>query len=95
MERDFSFIFPGELSFQQIETAVRTLNISELKELRPADLLLDKAAERAGIPAGKYSLLLRVNFQSSDRTLRDEEVAAWSGHIIAALEKLGGSLRSS
>lgn len=95
VERDFSFIFPAELSFRQIEAAVRALNIAELQDLRPADLLRGKDAERAGIAAGKYSMLLRVNFQSSERTLRDEEVAGSSARIIEALQALGGTLRSS
>ena len=94
VERDFSFIFPGELRFRQIETAVRALNMPELQDLRPADLLRGTDADRAGIAAGKYSMLLRVNFQSSERTLRDEEVAAWSARIIEELQKLGGTLRS-
>jgi len=47
------------------------------------------------IPAEKYSHLLRATFQSGERTLREDEVAQWSAHIIKALEELGGSLRSS
>jgi phenylalanyl-tRNA synthetase beta chain len=46
------------------------------------------------VGAGKYSLLLRANFQSNERTLREEEVAQWSSQIIQALEKLGGALRA-
>jgi phenylalanyl-tRNA synthetase beta chain len=41
-----------------------------------------------------YSTLVRTTFQSLDRTLRDEELSAWSGNIIAALQQLGGTLRS-
>jgi phenylalanyl-tRNA synthetase beta chain len=47
----------------------------------------------AGVPEGKYSLLLRVKFQASDRTLRDDELARWSQQVIAAVEGLGGGLR--
>ena len=46
------------------------------------------------IPAGKYSLLLRAQFQSAQRTLRDDEVAKWSEQIVRAMEGLGGTLRS-
>jgi phenylalanyl-tRNA synthetase beta chain len=38
---------------------------------------------------------LRAAFQSSDRTLRDAELAGWSAQIVAALQKLGGILRST
>jgi phenylalanyl-tRNA synthetase beta chain len=43
---------------------------------------------------GKYSTLLRAEFQSQERTLRDDEVAQWSSQIVKALEALGGVLRS-
>jgi phenylalanyl-tRNA synthetase beta chain len=46
------------------------------------------------VPQGKYSMLLRAQFQSAERTLRDDEVAHWSAQIIQALEAIGGSLRS-
>jgi len=46
------------------------------------------------IGAGKYSVLLRAEFQSSVRTLRDEEVALWSEQIVQALRALGGTLRA-
>jgi phenylalanyl-tRNA synthetase beta chain len=45
------------------------------------------------IAAGKYSMLLRARFQSSERTLREDEVAQWSGKIVAALAGLGGVQR--
>jgi phenylalanyl-tRNA synthetase beta chain len=47
------------------------------------------------IPAGKYSILLRATFQSRERTLREDEVAEWSGRIIKAVEGLGGTQRIS
>jgi phenylalanyl-tRNA synthetase beta chain len=46
------------------------------------------------VPAGKYSVLLRAEFQSAERTLRDDEVAQWAAQIVKALEAMGGSLRS-
>ena len=46
------------------------------------------------VPPGKYSVLLRAEFQSAERTLRDDEVAQWSARIIQALQAIGGTLRS-
>ena len=47
------------------------------------------------VPAGKYSLLLRVTFQSRETTLTDTQIAEFSAQIIAALEKqLGAQLRT-
>ena len=47
-----------------------------------------------GVGARKYSTLLHAEFQSQERTLRDDEVAQWSAQIVKALEALGGTLRS-
>jgi phenylalanyl-tRNA synthetase beta subunit len=38
--------------------------------------------------------LVRARFQSSERTLREDEVAQWSGKIVAALAGLGGVQRA-
>ncbi len=47
------------------------------------------------MPQGSYSVLVRTVFQSSDRTLTDEELADWSDRIVAALKLLGGVQRAS
>ena len=39
-------------------------------------------------------MLLRVLLQSADRTLREDEIAAWSAQIVRALEGIGGALRA-
>jgi phenylalanyl-tRNA synthetase beta chain len=88
VERDFSFVFSDEVSFEEMRKAVSELDIRELQEFRPVEIF------RGGsIAPGKYSVLLRVRFQSADRTLREDEVAQWSGKIVAALTKLGGLQR--
>ena len=88
VERDFSFVFEDAVSFDQMRKAVETIDIIELREFRPVEIF------RGGsIAAGKYSVLLRAKFQSDERTLRDDEVAQWSGRIVAALTVLGGVQR--
>ena len=48
------------------------------------------------MPAGKYSLLVRVTFQSREATLTDVQTNDFSAKIIAALEKhLSAQLRAS
>jgi phenylalanyl-tRNA synthetase beta chain len=69
---------------------VAALGLGELREFVPVEIFRGGA-----IPAGNYSLLLRATFQSNERTLREDEVAQWSGKIITALETLGGTLRAS
>src|SRR5207245_1782604 len=84
VERDFSFIFADSVVFEKIHAAVRGLNLGELRRFVPVEIFRGGA-----IPAGKYSILLRATFQSSQRTLREEEVAQWSAQIVKALEKMG------
>ncbi len=89
VERDFSFIFRDDVPFIEMKKAIWNLEIAEVKELNPIEIF------RGGsIPAGKYSILLRVKFQSSERTLREDELAQWSGKIVAALTGLGGVQRA-
>jgi phenylalanyl-tRNA synthetase beta chain len=90
VERDFSFIFDDSVEFARIKKTVAGLGLSELRSFIPVEVF------RGGsIPAGKYSLLLRATFQSKERTLREDEVARWSGEIVKALESLGGTMRAS
>ena len=89
VDRDFSFLFPERVSFEQILNAVRGINITALHSFRPVEIF------RGGtVPAGQYSVLLRAEFQSPERTLRDDEVAQWAAQIIDALERLGGTQRA-
>ena len=89
VQRDFSFIVPNEVRFAQIEAAIAALKIEALRSVTPKEIF------RGGsVPAGKYSLLLSTVFQSSEGTLRDDEVARWSNLIIKAIERLGAILRS-
>jgi phenylalanyl-tRNA synthetase beta chain len=89
VDRDFSFIFDDAVTFERIANAVSALKISEQRRFWPVEIF------RGGsVPAGKYSVLLRVEFQSDERTLRDEEVATWSAQIVSSLKALGGTQRA-
>ena len=89
VERDFSFVFDDQVLFTEINQAVTDVGITELRQFRPVEIF------RGGsIAAGQYSVLLRVRLQSSERTLRDDEVAQWSAKIVAALTALGGVQRA-
>jgi phenylalanyl-tRNA synthetase beta chain len=89
VERDFSFVFPDATQWHTIASALHALAIPELQSFKPVE-----AWRNAKFP-GVYSLLLRTVFQSYDRTLRDDELTAWSSALIAALTNLGGSLRAA
>ncbi|MGA2373511.1 MAG: phenylalanine--tRNA ligase subunit beta [Candidatus Korobacteraceae bacterium] len=89
VERDFSFVFDDGVTFERIHSAIAELGLIELQNFVPAEIY---RGEKVG--AEKYSVLLHAEFQSQERTLRDDEVAQWSGQIIAALKALGGVLRA-
>jgi phenylalanyl-tRNA synthetase beta chain len=89
VERDFSFIFDEAIAFEGIRSAVEELGLSELQNFVPAEIY---RGEKVG--PGKYSVLLHAEFQSKERTLRDDEVAQWSEKIVAKLQSLGGVLRA-
>jgi phenylalanyl-tRNA synthetase beta chain len=88
VERDFSFVLPEGVEFERIRQRLSALAIPELTSILPAETF------RGGsLVAGTYSFLLRVRFQSAERTLRDDEVANWAQQIVKSVESLGGSLR--
>jgi phenylalanyl-tRNA synthetase beta chain len=89
VERDFSFVFNDDLKFADIYQAVCGVGILELRSFVPVEIF---RGEQVG--AGKYSILMRATLQSSERTLRDDEVAQWSEQITKALEALGGNRRA-
>jgi len=89
VERDFSFVFADEVEFEAMRRAVIGLGLVALRSFVPVEIF------RGGsIGAGKYSILLRVRLQSDEGTLRDEQIAAWSERIVAALQGLGGVQRA-
>jgi len=89
VERDFSFLFADAITCEDLERAIISLKLSELCGFKPVEIF------RGGnVPAGQYSVLLRVIFQSGERTLRENEVAQWSAQVIEALQKLGGKIRA-
>jgi len=91
VERDFSLLLAEGTPFSDVVKTIRSLNITEIASIEAADLFRGK-----NVPAGKYSLLVRVTFQSREATLTDAQISDFSAKIISALEKnLGAQLRAS
>jgi phenylalanyl-tRNA synthetase beta chain len=89
VERDFSFAFQAEVTFNRIKAAVHEIHLKDLRSFAPVEIF------RGGsVPAGSYSILLRAKFQSFAHTLREDEVNDWSAKIVAALQQLGGAQRT-
>jgi phenylalanyl-tRNA synthetase beta chain len=91
VERDFSVVLADGVRFVQVEDAIRSLGIAELQNIEALDLF------RGGqVPAGKYSLMIRVTFQSAEATFTDAQLNDFSSRIVAALQqKLGATLRAN
>jgi phenylalanyl-tRNA synthetase beta chain len=91
VERDFSLLLADGTPFSDVVKTIRSLNITEIASIEAADLFRGK-----NVPAGKYSLLVRITFQSREATLTDAQISDFSSRIISALEKnLGAQLRAS
>jgi len=90
VERDFSLVLAGGTMFAQVSEVIQDLAIAEVERVEAVDLF------RGGqIPKGKYSLLVRVTFQSHQATLTEAQLTEFTGRIVAALEqKLGATLRT-
>jgi phenylalanyl-tRNA synthetase beta chain len=91
VERDFSVVLADGVQFAQVEDAIRSLGVAELQSIEALDLF------RGGqIPAGRYSLMIRVTFQSAEATFTDAQLNDFSSRIVAALQqKLAATLRAS
>src|SRR5712692_8245862 len=91
VERDFSLFLADGTQFSEVAKTIQSLGFGEIISVEATDLFRGK-----NVPAGKYSLLVRVTFQSREATLTEAQIADYSGKIVAALEKhLGAQLRAS
>jgi len=90
VERDFSLTLSDGTSFAAVREAIMSLGIAEIISIEAIDLFRGKH-----IPQGKFSLLVRVTFQSQEATLTEAQLSDFSSRIISALEqKLGAALRT-
>ncbi|HXT26349.1 MAG TPA: phenylalanine--tRNA ligase subunit beta [Candidatus Eisenbacteria bacterium] len=91
VERDFSLLLADGVTFADVANTIRRLNIPEIASVEAADLFRGK-----NVSAGKYSLMVRVTFQSREATFTDAQVADFSAKIVTALEsRLAATLRAS
>jgi len=91
VERDFSLLLADGISFSEIADSIRSLGIAEIASVEAVDLFRGK-----NVPAGKYSLLVRVTLQSREGTLTEGQINHFAGKIISILEhRHGAQLRAS
>ncbi len=90
VERDFSLVLADGTLFASVVEAIRGLDIIEVSSISAVDLFRSKH-----VPEGKFSLLVRITFESHQATLTEAQLTDFSSRIVAALErKLGASLRA-
>ena len=91
VERDFSLTLNDGTAFADVRRTIAALGIAAITSIEAVDLFRGK-----NVPAGKFSLLVRVTFQSLEGTLTEAEVNEFSTRIVAALEQqLNATLRAS
>jgi phenylalanyl-tRNA synthetase beta chain len=91
VERDFSLFLDEGVRFADAKKAIEDLGIAEIQSIEAVDLFRGK-----NVPAGKYSLLIRVTLQSREGTFTEAQINDYSSRIVAALEKqVGATLRAT
>ena len=91
VERDFSLLLKDGATFAQVVETIRALKIPELQKVEAVDLFRGK-----NVPTGKFSLLVRVTFQSTRATLTDAQLTDFSTRIVGVLQKsLSAALRAN
>jgi phenylalanyl-tRNA synthetase beta chain len=91
VERDFSLVLAEGTTFASVVETICGLGIVEVSSINAVDLFRGK-----NVAEGKYSLLVRVMFESYKATLTEAQLTDFSSRIVAALEqKLGATLRAS
>jgi phenylalanyl-tRNA synthetase beta chain len=87
--RDVSLLVERRVTLAEMLRGVEDQN---LEYARRAQLV--GVYEGAGVPQGKRSVTLRIEYRADERTLRDEEVDETHARLVAALEeKFGAKLR--
>ena len=82
VHQDLAFTVPEEVAAGELVSAAREAAGPDLREMRPFDVYRGDQ-----VAAGSKSLAFSVLFQSSERTLSDEDAAGLRNKIVDALAK--------
>src|SRR5262245_28416003 len=89
IRRDFSLLLNKSTRYAEVEEAVRVAKIAEIVRIEPFDRL-----DSGPFSESKYALAISVTYQSSERTLTDDEVDNFDKAILNSLkQRLGAELR--
>ena len=90
VQRDVSLVLEKDTSYDAVESVVLQAGITEIQRCFPFDLYFGEK-----LPSDKKGISISIVYQSSDRTLFDEEVNQFHETILNLLRsKLGAQLRA-
>lgn len=81
------FVQKGKIHASEI-IKVAKISSEYVKDVRVIDLYTGK-----GVPAGSYSITIRITYSSMDRTLLDEEIDGAFSKLMEVIESMGITLR--
>jgi phenylalanyl-tRNA synthetase beta chain len=89
-ERDFAFVLDKNIQAQELIEIISKIDQYLIKAVRVFDVY-----EGENIPEGKKSIAINVTIQSSEKTLKDEDLDRINQLIISTVEnKTGAKIRS-
>jgi phenylalanyl-tRNA synthetase beta chain len=89
IRRDLAFVAPADLSFGRLLASTRRLAGGLLVDLKLFDLY-----QGEGIDSGRKSFALTLTLQDSSRTLKEDEIEALIGRVVAGVTaETGATLR--
>ena len=81
VNRDLNFILDHDIELVQVCTAMKNVNQALLKEVVPVDIFETKELKN------KKSVLFKLSFQDSKKTLEDNQVNSIITEIISLISK--------
>ncbi len=90
VKRDLAFTMERSVPAAEVEQAILITGISELQSVVCFDVFQDDSGQK--LDAGKKSLAYALTYRSSERTLKDKEVANWDQQVIESVKKETGAV---
>jgi phenylalanyl-tRNA synthetase beta chain len=82
IQRDLSFVVDKRQEYDTIVSAIKGLNMPDLRDVQLLDLYLGSK-----LPLGKVSIAVRLTFTNPSRTLTQEEVHGYSDRVMSVLRR--------
>ncbi|MEM1157280.1 MAG: phenylalanine--tRNA ligase subunit beta [Verrucomicrobiota bacterium] len=92
IKRDLAFTMQRSVAAADVEHAILKTGINELQSVVCFDVFQDDLGQK--LDASQKSLAYALTYRSSERTLKDKEVAKWDQRVIESVKKeTGAALR--